>query len=558
MKLKNISILIAASAFAVFSLPSCQELDLHFEGGSMDDEQIQAAVEAMPERINASVSGMYSILGKPNGFFQLAKPRADDFGYPAVALGQDLNSGDMVNVVSDYDWFSVALEWSDRTPTYANPRLRLGLFYKILYATKDVLSAIPDDTDNADLKSKRGQAKALRAFSYLSLAPYFQFKYKGNEDKPSVPMIKVDTDPRNNPRATLRDLYLGEGGIIQDLTDAIADLEGFARPNKGIIDQQVAYGLRARAYLYMEEWEKAAADADKALVGYTPYASNELNAPGFNDANDHNWMWALLLPSDVVNSVIDGLASWPSQLGSFSGSAYVPYGGIYRSINSLLYKKIPATDVRKSWWLNESKTSPYLEGLVWVDEDKDIEYKGQAIVDAKIADVKEPMDAYNNVKFGQKAGVGAPYNQGDWCMMRAEEMILIKAEALAKAGDLAQGKLVLQNFVANNRNPLFLSTATNVEDFENEVWLQRRIELWGEGFAMADVMRLGKNVVRYRPGQDTNVPETYRFNIAADNPWMLLRFVQAETTNNIGVVNNEGGTQPQTEDGSGLTDGVTD
>ncbi len=189
MKLKNISILIAASAFAVFSLPSCQELDLHFEGGSMDDEQIQAAVEAMPERINASVSGMYSILGKPNGFFQLAKPRADDFGYPAVALGQDLNSGDMVNVVSDYDWFSVALEWSDRTPTYANPRLRLGLFYKILYATKDVLSAIPDDTDNADLKSKRGQAKALRAFSYLSLAPYFQFKYKGNEDKPSVPMI---------------------------------------------------------------------------------------------------------------------------------------------------------------------------------------------------------------------------------------------------------------------------------------------------------------------------------------------------------------------------------
>jgi hypothetical protein len=144
-------------------------------------------------------------------------------------------------------------------------------------------------------------------------------------------------------------------------------------------------------------------------------------------------------------------------------------------------------------------------------------------------------------------------------MMRAEEMILIEAEATAKAGNLAGGIQQLETFVKNNRNTAYTCTASSLEAFENEVWLQRRIELWGEGFAMADVMRLGKDVVRYHPGDaTTNVPEDYRFNVSHNDPWILLRFVQTETNNNIGVVNNEGGTQPKQGDGASLTDGVTD
>lgn len=534
---------------------ACQDLDQHYEGGRLDDDQVKAAVEAIPERINSAVNGMYSVLGKPDGYFNRGEEdyRADDFGYPCIAMGQDLNSGDMTNVVSDYDWFSPALEWSDRNPTYANPIIRLGLFYKVLYASRDVLSAIPDNTTSQELIYKRGQAKAMMAFSYLSLAPYFQFKYKGNEDKPAVPMMLSDVDPRNNPRVTLKVLY---ASIIDDLTSAIADLDGFQRTNKGVIDRSVAYGLRARAYLYMEEWAKAAADADAALNGYTPYAISELKSPGFNNAGDHNWMWALLLPRDVVST--RNYATWPSQLGSFSGDAYVPFAGIYRSINVLLWNKISGTDVRRSWWLDENQQSPYLNGLTWTDKVNNIVYKDQDIAKAAIPDIKEPMKAYANVKFGQKSGVGEGYNEGDWCMMRAEEMILIKAEATAKAGNLGAGKQILQDFVTAYRDPNYVSVAGSIQDFSDEVWLQRRIELWGEGFAMSDVMRLGKNVVRFHVGKTSNVPETYRFNISATDPWMLLRFVQSEITNNVGVVNNEGGVQPVQGDGAGLKDGVTD
>ena len=547
---------LVLSVVSAIALCACENyLDAEYLGGSQSGKQVNQTVEAVPTRINSSVTGMYAKLGTPYAYFGSSQGRADDIAYPAICLSLDINSGDMTNIVSGYDWFSVAHEYSDRTPNYANPRMRGGLPYNIIYATAEVIQAVPDDTDNPELKAKRGQAKAIRAFAYLSMVPYFQFKYVGNETKPTVPIMadeKTAIDPLHNPRARMDTMY---AYIINDLTAAIADLEGYERDNKGLIDQQVAYGLRARAYLNMEKWAEAAADAAKAVAGYTPYAITELTEPGFFDAGDHNWMWAALIPASTAGQ---SLATWPSQLGSFSGNAYVPFAGIYRCINNLLYDKIPATDVRKAWWLNANLESPYLENLTWTDEAKGIDYKGQAIAPAAIADVKEPMQAYTNVKFGQRSGVGSPYNDGDWCLMRAEEMILIQAEATAKAGDLAAGKTILENFVKTYRDPSYTCNAASEDDFSDEVWLQRRIELWGEGFAMGDKMRLNKNIIRFKQGKPTNVPEDYQFNIAAGDPWLLMRFTLTELNGNSSVEQNTGGVQPRQGDGANLTDGVTE
>ena len=143
--------------------------------------------------------------------------------------------------------------------------------------------------------------------------------------------------------------------------------------------------------------------------------------------------------------------------------------------------------------------------------------------------------------------------------MRAEEMILIQAEATAMAG--GDGKSILENFVKTYRDPNYTCTASSGTAFQDEVWKQRRIELWGEGFAMADIMRLGKNIVRVKTGVTTNFPDAYAFNVAADNEWLLMRIPQDETNSNVGIptsANNSGGTLPQQGDGIGLTDGVTD
>jgi hypothetical protein len=54
------------------------------------------------------------------------------------------------------------------------------------------------------------------------------------------------------------------------------------------------------------------------------------------------------------------------------------------------------------------------------------------------------------------------------------------------------------------------------------------------------------------------VPAAFKFNIAADNAWLNMRFPQTEVDANHGIVDNEGGTQPQSEEGADLRDGVTD
>ena len=92
---------IFVAALSALALTSCKDfLDEHYLGSTQDKEQVAQTVDAIPERIDASVSGMYSKLGDPYAYYGSSSNRADDMAYPAVALSLDLNSGDVVTIVS--------------------------------------------------------------------------------------------------------------------------------------------------------------------------------------------------------------------------------------------------------------------------------------------------------------------------------------------------------------------------------------------------------------------------------------------------------------------------
>ena len=553
--MKTYNKIISAFVIGSLALGSCADLDTFPQGGTFTDEQKQDVVGMIPERLAADIVGMYASNLVQYPVFGSSR-RGDDFGYPAVCLSNDLNGPDMVGPNSGYNWFTTCSEYSDRSITYANPYMRWALFYNQIKLANDILNSIPNDTDNPTLKAYRGQAQAVRAFDYLNLAPYFQFRYKGNEEKPCIPLVDENMGAdANNPRATVQEVYTF---IMEDLNAAIADLDGFVRNNKGEIDQQVAYGLRARANLYMENWQAAADDAEKAMAGYTPYERTELTKPMFVDSNEsgNGWMWSLEITEADYNAN-NSLISWPGVIGSFCEGSYSAGVGTYKSINVLLFNMIPNTDVRKGWWVDANLHSDNLTGQSW----RGLAF-GDDIATLAIPDqAKEPFFPYTNVKFGMYGGLGNNVAANDWPLMRVEEMILIQAEAIAMAGNLGTGKQILEDFVKGYRNPQYTSRATTPADFQNEVWFQRRVELWGEGFSMADVMRLGKNVVRVKSGVASNFPEAYQFNLAADDPWLLMRIPQAETNANTGIppsANNTGGQQPLQGDGAGLKDGVTD
>ena len=525
---------------------SCSHMDeLTPQGGIVLAEQVQKVNSVIPSRADASFNGMYTRLGAPGSVFGGTRP--DDWGFLMIGFSNDIEAADVVLANSGYNWFSACGNLTSRNADYANPYVRYAAPYNEIAAANEVLKAYTYSSEDKEVRYKIAQARAVRAFAYLNLAPYFQFGYAaGASDLPCVPLVtETTTNFTENPRATVAEIYTL---IIEDLTFAIENLEGYVRSDKSRIDRQVAYGLRARAYLNMEEWSLAAADAAKAAAGYVPASLEEVSKPFLYDIGEHNWIWGYDMRSDIA--LANPYATSSSWLRSFSGDGYAAACQVYACINSLLYDKIPATDVRKGWWVDASLTSPLLEDVTWNG------VSGPAVAGLEIDNVKMAFLPYTNVKFGMYQ-VGGTTNDEDWPFMRVEEMILIQAEGLAKSGKTAEAKVLLENFVQTYRDPSYSVTACG-RSLEDEIWFQRRIELWGEGFSNSDTRRLNKPLVRFHKGVQSNVPEAFRFNMPADDGWWLMRFTSAEKNTNLAIVDNSGGTQPVQEQHGELRDGVTD
>ena len=543
MKIYKISTMVLGGLM----LASCSDIDEQiYSGGAFSKEQSQDIVNAIPTRVEATFNGMFTFMGNPaqNYGTRFSSARPDDFGFIMMALSQDLEGADMIGADNGYNWFSAACEYSSRTPSYANPYIRYVTPYTLIGMVKDILATIPEDTEDASLINMKAQAKALRAYSYLSLAPYFQGSYETSKDKPCVPVLSDSVDVTNNPRATVEQVY---NVIVDDLTWAIDHLDE-TRSSKAYVNANVAYGLRARAYLAMGKGAEAAADAEKAMQGYEPASIAEVSVPTFCDMEEHNWIWAIDITDDQANYY--GYATAPSWLSAFCGDGYGAACGTTAMINKLLWDKIPATDVRKGWWIDENLHSPNWADLTWGTA------KGDEIATLTIENVKIELPPYTNIKFGMKSGIGSTLNNNDWPLMRVEEMILIQAEGYAISGNEAKAKEILTNFVKTYRDPSY--TIPSGRTLRDEIWFQRRVELWGEGFAVSDARRLNKPIVRFHGPNTTNYADAFQFNIAADDGWLNMRFPQSEMDNNRAIVDNEEGSLPVAGQNPNLRDGVTD
>ena len=95
--------------------------------------------------------------------------------------------------------------------------------------------------------------------------------------------------------------------------------------------------------------------------------------------------------------------------------------------------------------------------------------------------------------------------------MRVEEMYFIEAEAKAHE-NLGEGIRLLNEFMNNYRivggGYDCTNMSSSVENFTNELMLQKRIEFWGEGIVMFDMKRLDMSTRRGYVG--TNSPASYR------------------------------------------------
>lgn len=425
-----------------------------------------------------------------------------NFGQKSYDLTSDLMGEDMVVHKAGYGWFNNEYNYTEFARATGGSRSdRTWFYYYRLINNANLIiqkidGATGPESDKANLK---GQALAIRANSYFNLINFFQQSYKGNESKPGVPIYTEPTS-QGNPRGTVQQVY---DQIISDLNEAEKLLQGTTRRHKSHLDVKTVQGIHARVALIMENWADAAKYAALAKEGVPLMSAAEYTTNGFNTLSNGEWLWGL----EVNGEQATIFASFWSHMDVTTGG-YADLG-TQKKITKALYDKIPDSDVRKKNFV--------------------------ALDDPRASNDFPPL---NQVKFH----VPQPGNwAADYVLMRASEMYLIEAEAAQRSGDDAKASALLETLV-KNRNPEFSTAGLSGQALLDEILLQRRIELWGEGFSIFDIKRLGKGLNRplgdgnhngwdLLPGEGMNFPVS-TVTLPHEDPKFLFRIPQDELNAN--------------------------
>ena len=469
MKTKYIFASLLVSSLA---MTGCQDMDTLPDGGIVTDSQKETVSTLNPERGVAKVNAIFSTFNQafPNSS-ALGAERHNDIGYPTVMLCLDSNTEDVVSDNNGYNWTGYDLTFEDRENTSLEGQMVWNDLYSIVFAANNVVGSIDEKTEDANEQFYLGQGLAARAFSYWVMAQLYQFNYKGNEDKPCVPLIteknSEDASVNGCKRSSVKEVY---AQIESDLTNAIglltnAEQGRVKRADKRYISLSVAYGLRARMYLSMHEYAKAADDAANAIKaanseGIAIASRDEVAKPTFWSVDEVNWMWGIIV-SETDDVVDTGICNWPSHMGSLN-YGYANYSG-GRQISLELYNGINDSDIRKSWWLDAAAEA----------QDKYLTDEQAAFV------AKQGYKPYTQVKFGPYNDVvGTTINANDIVLMRIEEMYLIAAEAYAEAGNQSEGEKYFKELINNRLENGAQAYLTDYASTPQEaVYTQRRIEL---------------------------------------------------------------------------------
>lgn len=458
--LQNIKISFLA---LIVVLASCSKDFTNVKNTAYLDSPTAAEIAASnPDALDSYLLGAFSFLVSWNINGSGAH---DDFAHMSVLHSTDMMGGDIALTAAH--WFQYDYQHDNHEFNYRRTSVDWSTYYTVVSKANEIISFFPEEPADVKAKGVMAHGYALRGFAYLYLIQLYQHPVTSdgsvNWDAPGIPLHYVAPDGLTTEeqeirkgRNTLRMVY---EQIEKDLVKAVELFEqGYVRPTKNYLDASVANGLLARYYLLSQQWEKAAAAAKKAYASYTLDAKLT-NA--FNDISNSEWMWGFDHNAETQTTY----ASFFSHISNLTGG-YAGLGYSSRMIDRKLYESIPDTDIRKAFFNgpNGDPTQPR-------------------------AAAQKP---YVSLKFGWLDGWVM-----DYMYMRVPEMYLIEAEALAHLNKGADAAKALEPLM-NVRDKGWGAPTLTVED----VYQQRRIELWGEGFSFFDLKRLNKGINRNYEGSN--------------------------------------------------------
>lgn len=442
-------------------LVGCSEDFLNPERNTnvLTDKDFDEFIGVNPDLAVGTLDGIASFMIQDRGI----TTQHYDFGQKGVDIWLDMLVGDMALSTSGYGWYNgIAnlIPTTDETAT--ENKIIWDYYYKIVSLSNSVIMSSGGndaEPDTVELRRILGQAKASRAYAYFYLTQTYQREF--DLSQPILPYYDGETSETGKvPASQIYDL------IIRDLTHAIELLDGYTRAQKNQINKDIAHGLLAYTYAAMGNYADAKTHANVVVDSgaYPLTTTGQLAYPGvgsgFNDVTTPSWMWGFDLTEDLGHQLID----WWGQVDYFTYS-YAAFGDA-KCMDDELYAQIPANDIRKT----------------------------------QFATASQPLMPIN--KFFDPARIQAEQYiiTTDLIFMRVEEFYLLSAEASAKTGDEGAAKATLIEFLTPR-----LGGVAEAEAYVNPlsgtalmdaIYLQTRIEMWGEGKTYLAFKRNKKTATR--------------------------------------------------------------
>jgi len=459
----------------------------------------------------------------------------------------ELNAGDMLFSADGNGWFLNHIKWNRHTnENSTDPEFVWMQYYHIIGSVNAVINAAADMVASPELNNVLGQAYAYRAFCHHRLVSLYATnpQYGVPATDLGVPiMLKTEAPYEGQARATVDAVY---AQCEADIKASIAYFADATAPNnKSHISKDIANGIAARIALTKGDYIAAATYANAARQDYSLMTESGFKS-GFNSISNDEMMWG----AEIIDDQTNWFMSQFYYIGTNNNGSQ--NRGNPKKININLYNLIDANDFRQDMWLEKAPNDHEVEYNQLGDKPNDNDpviggddnyaTRGEfnaaynAVINAYGMSSRFYTHPYMSVKFLNKdAGT---INPDDIFYMRAAEMYLIEAEALAQQKKTAEATTVLAEL--GNARQRVGAPAYNVDarglSLIEEIKVMRRIELWGEGHRWLDLLRYdealdltdsGAESTRYQKGFAQPKPSTspnWLYQIPADemnaNPLM--------------------------------------
>ena len=379
-------------------------------------------------------------------------------GYGAMLRANDAMGSDVV--LNDKYGFKSHNQLSAIYGKGGTNTLSWLLAYRVINDCNNVIEGIDNaDGTQADRDRIKGQALALRGFLYLHLASSYSFAIDKDPNAVCAPIYTSPTDESSaiagKAASSVSEVYAQS---IKDLEEALSLIpENYNRGTaKHKIDHEVVLGILSRACLYAREWTKAEQYSSELLKLNDYLMTEEEYNAGFNDVSNKEWIWGHAQTTDQSN------ASY-----NFEFLDTTTPGSYYYSFNMDPYfrDRFDDGDYRKKmiYWATDPGADVDKAEYVWM--------------------------RYSKFKFRDSEN-----HIADIVLMRVSEIYLINAEAKAHLNDADAPKVL--NKLKEARGAKKVDEALSGDALLEAIWLERRKELWGEGFSLIDIIRNQKSVER--------------------------------------------------------------